>query len=284
MLLNVRRWGEVKGECVVCVHGLTQHGGVFEPLARRLARRGNGVLAVDLRGHGASGHEPPWNTGRHVRDLLETLTSFGVTGVTWIGHSFGGRVVAATAAAAEELTDALILLDPALEMAPAQALHGAELARLDWSFETPGGAVNALLGANGNAATPPDTVAAYAERDLRRGDDGRYRFSFCPSAVVTAWSEMCLPAPPVAEVPTLVVRVEETLFTASLEERYRVRLSSRLSVARVPNGHNVLWESAEETAAAIDDFLGTRCRGRRAPGADPTAGYVDADGLLRPLL
>jgi lipase len=283
MLLNVRRWGEAKARCVVCVHGLTQHGGVFESLAGRLAQGGNDVLAVDLRGHGESGREPPWNTDRHVRDLLETLARLRVGSVTWIGHSFGGRVVAAAAAAAEELTDALILLDPGLEMAPAQALQGAELDRLDWSFETTAGAINALLGSSGGGAALPDTVAAYVERDLRLGDDGRYRFSFCPSAVVTAWSEMCLPAPPIASVDTLVIRVEETLFDALLEERYRERLGPQLSVVGVPNGHHVLWEAAEETADAIEGFLDALPR-RRAATADPTAGYVDADGALRPLL
>ena len=284
MLLNARPWGEVKGRCIVCVHGLTQHGGVFEALAQRLARHSYGVLCVDLRGHGSSGHEPPWNTERHVRDLLETLASYGVDEAIWIGHSFGGRVVAAAAAASEGLTGALVLLDPGLgEMRPAQALQGAELGRLDWSFETPAGAINALLSGNGAIATSPETVAAYVEQDLWRGNDGRYRFSFCPSAVVAAWGEMSRPTPPIAVVPTLVVRVEETPFTSPLEERYRARLGSQLSVARVPNGHNVLWESAEETAGAIEGFL-AEVEACAKPQVGPIACYLDADGLRRPLL
>jgi lipase len=283
MMLNARRWGEVEGKCIVCVHGLTQHGGVFEGLARRLVQHGYGVLCVDLRGHGGSGHEPPWNTEHHVRDLLETVASCGVDGVVWIGHSFGGRVVAAAAATSEGLTEALVLLDPGLgEMPATRALQGAELDRLDWSFETPAGAINALLSGNGAVATSRETVVAYVEEDLRRGEDGRYRFSFCPSAVVAAWGEMSLPIPPIAVVPTLVVCVEGTPFTSPLERRYRAHLGSRLSLARVPNGHNVLWESAEETAGAIEGFLdeAKACREQ----ADPIEGYLDANGLRRPLL
>ena len=34
--------------------------------------------------------------------------------------------------------------------------------------------------------------------DVRKGPDGRFRFSFCPGAAVVAWSEMTLPAPPIA--------------------------------------------------------------------------------------
>lgn len=283
MLLNARRWGQVNAECVVCIHGVTQHGGVFTGLAERLADRGHFVLAVDLRGHGKSAHEPPWNTERHVHDVLETLASFGVRRATWIGHSFGGQVAAAVAAEVEDLSNGLVLLDPGLEIPPEQALKGAEIDRLDWSFETSEGAINALLAGSGVIATSRDTVAAYVEEDMREGTDGRYRFSFCPGAVVVAWSEMCLPAPPIAAVPTLVVCAERSLFTASLEERYRVRLASKFSMVRVPNGHNVLWESPEETTGAVERFLGAG-RSHGASPLDPLAGYVDASGLLQPLL
>jgi lipase len=284
MLLNVRRWGEENADCIVCIHGLTQHGGVFEVLARRLVERGHHVLSVDLRGHGNSGNEPPWSTDRHVQDVLETLASFGVRRATWIGHSFGGRVAAAIAAVADEMTESLVLLDPGLEVPPERALREAELERLDWSFETPEGAINALLAGNGVVATSRETIAAYVKEDVRTGGDGRYRFSFCPSAVVTAWSEMCLPAPPIATLPTLVVCIADSLFTASLEERYRAKLASKLSVARVPNGHNVLWESAEETTAAIERFFDTIRAAARATVPDPLPGYVDGSGLLQPLL
>jgi len=283
MLLNARSWGEVEGRCVICVHGLTQHGGVFDSLAERLARRGFGGVSVDLRGHGKSAHEPPWTTERHVEDLLETLASLELTGVAWVGHSFGGRVVAAAAAAAGELTEALVLLDPGLEMRPEQALQGAELGRLDWSFETPAGAINAMLNGHGTEAPSREMVTTYVEGDLRRGDDGRYRFSFCPSAVVAAWGEMALPSPPIADVPTLVVCVRDTPFNPSLEERYRTRLGSHLSLVRVPHGHNVLWESPEETGTAVEEFL-TANFGGRAVAVDPTPGYVDAGGSLHPLL
>lgn len=283
MQLKARCWGQAKAECVVCIHGLTQHGGVFESLAERLARRGHYVLAVDLRGHGRSGHEPPWSTERHVQDVLETLTSLGVRRTTWIGHSFGGRVAAAMAAEAGESTESLVLLDPGLEIPPERALREAEVDRLDWSFETSEGAINALLAGSGVIATSRDTVAAYVEEDMREGSDGRYRFSFCPSAVVVAWSEMCLPAPPIAAVRTLAVCAESSLFTVSLEERYRAGLASKLSVVRVPNGHNVLWESAEETAGAVERFLEAG-RADGAPPPEPLPGYVDASGLLQPLL
>ncbi len=256
MILHTRRWGPERPDSVVCVHGIAQHGGVFADLGERLATLGHSVLAVDLRGHGASERLPPWDVGSHVADLFETLDGLGVERVSWVGHSFGGRLVAAAAAARPERGECLVLLDAAAEVPAAAALQSAEIERLDWSFATEEGAINALLSNGMMVAAPRAVVADFVARDLRKGPDGRLRFSFSPSAVVVAWSEMVLPAPPVALLPTLVVRPEVPLFDASAQDaRYREALGDLLTEATVPNGHNVLWEAPEETISALEGFL-----------------------------
>jgi lipase len=266
MMLKTRRWGPEGARNVVCVHGIAQHGGVFEGLAVRLAASGHSVTAVDLRGHGESGRQPPWNAATHVEDLLETIDGLGIGSAAWIGHSFGGRLAAELAALAPERAERLALLDPGLSVPPARALQGAEIERLDWSFATVEGAVNALLSNESVVASPREVVAAYVQDDVRKGPDGRFRLRFCPSAVVVAWSEMTLPPPPIARLPTLLVHAEVTLYDGTGQgQRYRDELGDLLTVTRVPNGHNVLWESPAQTAAAVEDFLG--------PAADaPTAG------------
>jgi lipase len=256
--LHTRRWGPERPDSVVCIHGNTQHGGVFAALGERLAALGHAVVAVDLRGHGDSERLPPWNADTHVADLFETLDALGVERVSWVGHSFGGRLAAVAAAADPERTQRLALLDPALEIPPAGALQSAEVERLDWSFATPEGALNALLSSGQMVAPPHDVVAAYVADDLRKGPDGRLRFSFSPSAAVVAWSEMVRPAPPIAQLPTLVVRAEVPLFDGSAQAaRYRDALGDLLTEVTVPNGHNVLWESPAETLSAVGRFLGS---------------------------
>jgi lipase len=256
MILRTRRWGSRLAEPVICVHGLTQHGGVFEGFAEGLCESGFQVVSVDLRGHGGSGREPPWNTETHVADLLETVDSLDIVRAAWIGHSFGGRLIAALAAQVLERVEALALLDPGLGVPPAHALKSAEIDRLDWSFASVDGAVNALLSAGTVVAAPREVVAAYVADDVRRGSDGRLRFSHSPAAVVVAWSEATLPSPPIAPVPTLLVRpVSSAVHSRAEDRRYRDALGSRLTMAAVPHGHNVLWESPAETTAAIADFL-----------------------------
>jgi len=247
---------------VVCVHGIGQHGGIFSELGERLATAGFRVVAVDLRGHGESDRKPPWSLATHVSDLLETTASLGIEGPTWIGHSFGGRVIAELAVTAPEHAERLILLDPGLEVDPAHALKSAEMDRLDWSFATPEGAVNALLSSDTVVAAPREAVAAYIADDVVRGTDGRYRFRHSPAAAVAAWGESALPAPAIAQLPTLLVRpVASPVLNPSQDSRYRAALGSELTMVAVPHGHNVLWESPAETIGAIEAFLAKTAAG-----------------------
>jgi lipase len=254
--LCTSRWGPAAPTSVVCIHGVGQRGAVFKAMGERLVAAGHSVVAVDLRGHGGSGHEPPWSTDTHVEDVLETVESLDIERVQWVGHSFGGRVAATLAARAPEMTERLVLLDPGLGVPPALALRHAEIDRLDWSFATVDGAVNALLTSDSVVAAPEDVIVDYAQGDLKKGADGRFRFSFCPSAAVAAWGELTLPPPPVAQAPTLLVRAEMPLFDPAKQVlRYAEALGDLLTSVTVPNGHNVLWESPAETLAAVEGFL-----------------------------
>jgi lipase len=116
MRLHVHEWGDAAAPPVVCVHGVSAHGRRFRKLAEeRLAARFR-VLAPDLRGHGRSAHDPPWDLATHGRDLLETLD--GEPALAWVGHSFGGRLVLELAAREPERIRCAVLLDPAIQILP----------------------------------------------------------------------------------------------------------------------------------------------------------------------
>src|SRR5436190_5847959 len=168
MVLHVRRFGPPGADPVVCIHGAAQHGGIFETLGRRLAANDRQVVAVDLRGHGESGREPPWDTQTHVGDVLATMDELGIERAVLVGHSFGALVAATLAATSVERVDGLALLDPGIELPPDQALKYAEIDRLDWSFSTPEGALNALLSSDRIVAAPRETVAEFVKQDLQR--------------------------------------------------------------------------------------------------------------------
>ncbi len=92
---------EVTGEGppLVLVHGITECGASWAPLVPRLAVD-HRVIVIDLRGHGASGHAPPYDLLTFASDLRSVLDAEGVGGdAVLVGHSLGGTVVTAFAGA-----------------------------------------------------------------------------------------------------------------------------------------------------------------------------------------
>jgi pimeloyl-ACP methyl ester carboxylesterase len=165
--------------------------------------------------------------------------------------------VAATLAASDaDRIRRLALLDPSLALPPEQVLRYVEIDRQDWAFATREGALNALLASERILTAPRETLAAFVADDVRAGDDGLFRFSYHPGSVVVGWSEAAREPPPVAPLPTLLVRPAASFVDGRKQDsRYRLALGSALTFKGVPNGHNVLWESPLETASASQSFV-----------------------------
>jgi pimeloyl-ACP methyl ester carboxylesterase len=253
MRLHVRDWGDPDAPPVICVHGVQAFGGRFRRLAEeRLADRFH-VIAVDLRGHGLSAAEQPWTLEAHLDDLVEACGSAAI----WIGHSFGGRLVAELMARRPELVERAVLLDPALTVPPDYAafLAEQELAA-DVSFATVGEGIEACVAGLFRPASA--AVRAEVAEQLVEGADGRFRFDYSPAVVAAAYLAIA-PLPSSwerAAIPTLIVAGLASKFVSVGEvEHYRAALGKELQVVVVPAGHSVLWDAFDETADAIERFL-----------------------------
>jgi lipase len=251
--LHVREWGDPSAPAVVCVHGVQAFGGRFRRLAEeRLADRYH-VVAVDLRGHGRSGRDEPWTLEAHLADLLETCTERA----TWIGHSFGGRLVAELMARTPEHVEKAVLLDPALTVPPDYAafLAQEELAAEN-SWASPEEAIEACTAALFRPAN--DAVKAEVRNQIVQDGEGRFCFDYSPEVVAAAYLAIAPLPPPweLAGVPTLIVAGLASKFVSLGEvEHYRASLGDKLEVVVVPAGHSVLWDAFDETAEAIEQFL-----------------------------
>ena len=85
MRLNTREWGS--GDRVaLLVHGIMSDSRTWRRVGPALAERGYRVIAVDLRGHGASGRGE-YTPALYADDLVETLPQGAELA---IGHSLGG--------------------------------------------------------------------------------------------------------------------------------------------------------------------------------------------------
>src|SRR4051812_28424507 len=251
MRLHAHTYGDPSAPPIVCVHGVTGHGERFRKLAEeRLS--GFHVIAVDLRGHGRSGHEPPWNLETHVGDMLETAPERAA----WVGFSLGGRLVAELAHAHPERVERVVLLDPALHLPEGFANEAAEAECADESFASPDDAIQARYDSGSVLPTPREFLEEEMRQHLVQGEDGRFRFRYSKPAAVAAWGEMARPVVPVANVPTLMVLGTESYVPNDEQPaRYERALGHDFALARLRSGHSVLWDAFDDCADCVCNHL-----------------------------
>mmetsp|Transcript_29668 Transcript_29668/g.62927 ORF Transcript_29668/g.62927 Transcript_29668/m.62927 type:complete len:353 (-) Transcript_29668:1883-2941(-) len=126
--IGYRTIGPEDGLPVLCLHGLSLHGGMWSDVAVFLARLGYRVIAMDFYGRGNS----PW-PGKHekildcsccsdavycsdnllVQQAVELLTYLGIAQVELlIGHSMGGGTAIALAARHPQLVKRVFVTAP----------------------------------------------------------------------------------------------------------------------------------------------------------------------------
>ncbi len=106
------RWGPAGVRGMVMVHGGGAHAHWWDHVAPWLVTPERSVVAVDLSGHGDSGHRPEYRLEQWAEEILAVAGDAGLDGPpVLVGHSLGGW--SATVAAAEhgEEVDGLILVD-----------------------------------------------------------------------------------------------------------------------------------------------------------------------------
>jgi alpha-beta hydrolase superfamily lysophospholipase len=131
--------GAVQRGTIVIVHGLGEHAGRYDRVARHLNRWGFAVRGYDHYGHGESGGERgalPVESRLidDLGDVLESTRQRMGAGLPLIvlGHSMGGLVAACLVALGQVRVDGLILSSPAFDtgLSPFQKLLLATLPRI----------------------------------------------------------------------------------------------------------------------------------------------------------
>jgi len=252
--LHVHEFGPGAGRTVVALHGVTGLAQVFRRLADRLPDFR--LVAPDLRGHGASGKEPPWDLSMHLRDLRETLNAMGIARAPFIGYSFGGRLAVELVASSDRSrVERLILLDPALQIDPQRVTTITDDLLTATSY---GSAEEAIQARRATAPYAPREHFDRWSEQLVAGTDGRLRLPFSRAAAIAIYSELTTPPPPfeALRIPTLlIVGSESGLVTPKQIEGYRNELGDFLEVKTVLAKHQVIGDAADAVAAAIKGFL-----------------------------
>jgi pimeloyl-ACP methyl ester carboxylesterase len=279
--LAVNAWGPEDGPAVVCLHGILDHGLVWEAVAAPLAAGGYLFVAPDQRGHGRSGHAAPgaYQVLNYVADLDALLAEVAAPDrpVVLVGHSMGAAVAATFASLRPDRVGALVLIEGLMTAEPpAEQFANLLDARLRYLTST---STHPVL---------PDVEAAarrlvQAVPSLSPGQASRMAPRVtrpCDGGVCWSWD------------PALLTRADLTYDTLSITpDRYRAllnrisapvtlvygraddqnlaRMREALPVAAVqvvPGGHHLHLDAPAAVAEAIANSAG---RAGIVPTAEP---------------
>ena len=174
LTIHLLEWSEA-GTPLVLVHGFGNEAHIWDDFAPIVAPHYR-TLAVDLRGHGDSDHDPErrYDYDTHVADLEAVTAALGIERLVLVGHSFGGRTSILFAGKHPERMAGLVVVDIGPEHDPrgTTRIRLEVMQRGDGTFAEP--AEYERLLAHNFPAGSPDALRRMARHELRRRADGRF--------------------------------------------------------------------------------------------------------------
>jgi lipase len=101
-----------EGAPILFVHATGFHARCWDQVIAGVP--GRHCIAVDLRGHGRSSKEPPYDWDALGRDIAALVQALDLGDTVAVGHSMGGFIVTVAAAAVPERFGRLLLVDPTI--------------------------------------------------------------------------------------------------------------------------------------------------------------------------
>jgi pimeloyl-ACP methyl ester carboxylesterase len=172
--IHALEWSD-EGTPLVLVHGFGNEAHIWDNFAPLVAPHYR-TLAVDLRGHGDSDHDPArrYDYDFHVADLEAVTAALGIGRLVLVGHSFGGRTAMLFAAKHPERMAGLVIVDIGPEHDPrgTTRIRMEVMQRGDGSFADPAEYERVL--AHNFPAGSPEALRRMARHEVRRREDGRW--------------------------------------------------------------------------------------------------------------
>jgi pimeloyl-ACP methyl ester carboxylesterase len=159
-------WGDTEARPLLLIHGVTASAAIWWRVGPRLAATGRRVVAVDLPGHGRTGH---WS-GRHrwaetAEDVVAFARAAGLDrpDLQVVAHSWGAQVAANLPAAGLRPATIVLLDPPALPVSLIAQMASDPTWR---TYEDPAESVAAIAAANPTWVAGDVEAAAEAMRQV----------------------------------------------------------------------------------------------------------------------
>jgi 3-oxoadipate enol-lactonase/4-carboxymuconolactone decarboxylase len=228
---------------LLMLHSIGTALAAFDPQAAALGVRRR-VIRMDLRGHGLSGvTEGDYSMAQLATDALALLDALGVARAHVLGMSIGGRIALQMAATAPARVASLILLDTALEFAPASAWQD----RID------------TVMARGTAALVDVVMPRWVVDAARPDSQGLRQMLLRTAPAGYAGAAAALRDARAAEVQgriacpaTVVVGTQDIATPPALAQALAAAIPGSRYIEVAGGAHLISLEKAEETTALIE--------------------------------
>jgi esterase len=169
---------------LVLLHGLFGSARNFGAVQRALAEHRR-TIALDLRNHGASPHDPDMGYASMAADVLQTLDRMSALPAVLLGHSMGGKAAMQAAFAQPGAVARLVVADIAPVPYPP---HLRPVADAMASLRLMPGVTRAQADAALTEAVPEQGMRAFLLQNLQLGQAPRWRIGL--EEIIAAFAEI----------------------------------------------------------------------------------------------
>jgi pimeloyl-ACP methyl ester carboxylesterase len=234
-------WGPGRGPGLVLVHGGGAHARWWDHIAPWLVTSERSVAAIDLSGHGDSGHRDVYTLDTWASEMLAVARHAQLERPLLVGHSLGGWSAVVAAAEHPEAVAGLALVDCRVidltTSAPPPDRPPSRPPRLYSTLDEAVSRYRPEPPQDGNLKYVMDHLAVTSARKV----DGGWRWKFDPRAI----SQRRPGAEALRRVrcPAAIIRGERGLVTDEITAATRRALGGRVPVVDVPlAGHHLMLD------------------------------------------
>jgi pimeloyl-ACP methyl ester carboxylesterase len=260
-------WGPETAPPVMALHGWLDNAASFQPLASHL--KGVRLVALDLPGHGLSGHRGPglfYHFVDYVWDVLSAATALGWDRFSLLGHSLGAGVASFASAIAPDRVERLGLIEGLGPLAGSAEDGPAAHTRALQQMHTLGSRSPARYSSLEEAAQARASVGDLSSESTRvlarRGlwesesgfswrSDPRLRFKsthYYTEEQVVAY--LCR-----IRAPVCLVLAKEGYLRQRPQMRNRYASVGDMRIVEIPGGHHLHMDDPVPVAAALNPFF-----------------------------
>lgn len=245
----------------IFIHGVLCDHSVWALQSRYMANHGWNVLALDLPGHCKSGGPAPQTVEEAALFIEQLMDAAGLEQAALIGHSWGSLIAMEAAARLKERISHLVLVGTAFPMKVSPAL-------LEMALNAPDKAIAMVNTFSRATLSPPNGAGSWVfgagmalgrrvlASGIERSDTNLLHTGF------TACDSYAGGEAAMAQItaPVLFVLGEQDQMTPPKAAKGLIDAAKAagksVKVQMIPNGHNQMTESPDETLFAIRDFFG----------------------------